>query len=276
MTIAAEGLALRAERRWTATAVSIAASVRVTILYAFALVAVSTTLTALGPHTRDVVVSRMSTNLHNLAHGHLSTLVGSAFVDDGGDVFSWLPGLVCLLALGELIWRSKGLLIAFTLGHIGATLLVAVGLVAAVQNRWVPISVAHATDVGVSYGAVCVLGALTASIPARWRPVWIGGWMGLTATAAWGTEFDFTACGHVLALLLGIAVSYRLPSTARWSSVHQGLLIVGAATVYFMVSGSSMVATAGGVAGMIVAFVIGALLRPRAAYQPQPCFTTLS
>jgi hypothetical protein len=274
----------RAENRWTATAtraLSVVASLRVTIVYAVALVAVSTTLTVLGPHARDVVVSRMSTNLHNLARGHLSTLVGSAFVDDGGEVYTWLPGFVCLLALGELIWRSTGLLIAFTVGHIGATLLVAAGLVAAVQAGWVPISVAHASDVGVSYGAVCVLGALTASIPARWRPVWIGWWLGLTATAAWATEFEFTAVGHVLALLLGMGVSFRLPSMARWSSLHLALLAVGVAVGYFMVSGSSMVVTAGGLAGMAVAFLVGGIWRsrsgyPRAVYQPQPCFTNMS
>jgi Rhomboid-like protein len=279
-----EHTVLRAENRWTATAtraLSVVASLRVTIVYAVALVAVSATLTALGPHTRDVVVSRMSTNLHNLARGHLSTLVGSAFVEDGGEVYAWLPGLVCLLALGELIWRSTGLLIAFTVGHIGATLLVAVGLIAAIKAGWVPISVAHASDVGVSYGAVCVLGALTASIPARWRPVWIGWWLGITVTAAWAAEFDFTGVGHVLALLLGMGVSVRLPSMARWSSMHVALLTVGVAVGYFMVSGSSMVATAGGVAGTAVAFLAGGIWRsrsgsPRAMYQPQPCFTTIS
>ena len=205
---------LRAEKRWTARAVSAMVSLRVTIVYAVALIAVSTTLTALGPHARDVVVSRMSTNLHNLARGHVSTLIGSAFVDDGDAMYAWLPGLVCLLALGELIWRSTGLLVAFTVGHIGATVLVAVGLIAAIHAGWVPISVAHATDVGVSYGAVCILGALTASIPARWRPAWISWWLGITATAAWATEFDFTAVGHVLALLLGMGVSFWLPSIA--------------------------------------------------------------
>ena len=273
---------LRAENRWTATrALSVVASLRVTIVYAVALVAVSTTLTALGPHTRDVVVSRMSTNLHNLARGHLSTLVGSAFVEDGGEVYAWLPGLVCMLALGELIWRSTGLLIAFTVGHIGATLLVAVGLVAAVQAGWVPISVAQANDVGISYGAVCILGALTASIPLRWRPLWIAWWLGVTGTAAWAAGFDFTAVGHVLALLLGMGVSFRLPSMARWSPVHVALLAVGVAFGYFMVSGSSMVATAGGLAGMLLAFLAGEILRsrsgyPHAVYQPQPCFTTMS
>src|SRR5260370_12960075 len=87
--------------RWTAAAgrtLSGAASLRVTAAYAIALVAVWITLTELSAPARDAVVSDMSTNLHNLAHGHLGTLVGSAFVSDGGDLFAWLPGLVCLLA----------------------------------------------------------------------------------------------------------------------------------------------------------------------------------
>ena len=91
--------------RWATVAArtfSGAASVRVTAAYAVVLVAVSLCLTELGQHAREAVVSRMSTNLHNLSHGRLSTLVGSAFVDDGGDIYVWLPGLVCLLALGEL------------------------------------------------------------------------------------------------------------------------------------------------------------------------------
>ncbi len=251
---------------WTAAAaraLSGAASLRVTAFYAVLLVAVSVALKALGPHARDVVVSRMSTNLHNLAHGRVSTLVGSAFVDDGGEVYAWLPGLVCLLALGELIWRSRGLLIAFAVGHIGATLLVAVGLVAAVETGWVPISVARANDVGVSYGAVCVLGALTASIPSRWRPAWIGWWLGTTAAAALAADFDFTAVGHVLALLLGMGLSFRLPSTARWTPIHVVLLVVGVAFGYFVVSGSSAMAPVGGLAGTLLAFVASRVSRSR-------------
>src|SRR5690242_8237507 len=92
---------------WSALAtraLSRAASVRITAAYAVVLAAVSLVLTALGPHARELAVSRMSTNLHNLSHGRLSTLIGSAFVDDGEICFC-LPWLVCLLALGELIWR---------------------------------------------------------------------------------------------------------------------------------------------------------------------------
>jgi hypothetical protein len=254
------------DERWTAAAartLSGAAALRVTLAYSLALVAVSAALTALGPHTRDAVVSRMSTNLHNLAHGRLSTLVGSAFVEDGGDVFVWLPGLVCLLALGELIWRSRGLLIAFALGHVGATLLVAVGLVAAVEAGWLPTSVTRASDVGVSYGAVCVLGALTASIPSRWRAVWGGWWLGVGVVAAVGT--DFTPFGHILALLLGMGLSYRLRPIARWTPIHVALLFGGVAFGYFLVSGPSPLAPVGGLAGVLIALAAGSVLRARHA-----------
>jgi hypothetical protein len=242
-----------------------AASVRITAAYAVVLVAISLWLTALGQHTREAVVSRMSTNLHNLAHGRLSTLVGSAFVDDGGDIYVWLPGLVCLLALGELIWRSKGLVIAFAVGHIGATVIVAVGLVIALRAGWLPFSITRATDVGVSYGAVCVLGALTASIPSRWRATWVGWWLGIAVTAAAAGDFNFTAFGHILALLLGIGLSFRLPATTDWTPIRVVLLSGGAAFGYSMMSGSSMVATAGGLAGMLVALGAASVIRWRPA-----------
>ena len=240
----------------SSTAVRVRADrLRVTAAYTVILLAVSVTLTALGAHTRAAVVSEMSTNLHNLAHGRLGTLVGSAFVSDGGDVYLWLPGLVCLLALGELIWRGRGLLITFAVGHIGATLIVAVGLVAAVETGWLPFSVARATDVGISYGAVCVLGALTASIPLRWRPAWIGWWLGIALVATF--DADFTAFGHVLALLLGMGLSFRLPSITRWTPVHAALLVVGAAFGYFVLSAwSSLVAPVGGLTGVVVALLV--------------------
>ncbi len=249
--------------RWTAVAArtwSSAASLRVTSAYTVMLLVVSLTLTAMGPHARAIAVSRMSTNLHNLAHGHVGTLVGSAFVNDGDDVFFWLPGLVCLLALGEIIWRSTGLVVTFAVGHIGATLIVALGLVAAVQTGSLPSSIARASDVGMSYGAVSVLGALTASIPARWRPVWVGWWLGVALPATLGA--DFTAIGHMLALLLGIGLSFRLRSIARWTPPHVGLLIVGVAFGYLVLSGSSVQATFGGLAGALIVHLMRRIVPP--------------
>ena len=82
-----------------------------------------------------------------------------------------------LLALAELFWRSRQLVLTFTLGHLGATLLVALGLAVAVKLGWTPASVSRDIDVGMSYGAATVLGALTAAIPrAGVRPGSVGGW----------------------------------------------------------------------------------------------------
>ncbi len=243
-----------------------AASLRFTATYAVMLLAVSLFLTATGPHTRERVVDQMSTNLHNLAHGHLGTLIGSAFVNDDGDVYLWLPGLVCLLALGELIWRSRGLLITFAVGHIGATLIVAGGLIAAVKTGWLPISVARASDVGISYGAMCVVGALTASIPWRWRPAWAGWWIGIALVATVGA--DFTAIGHILALLLGIGLSLRLRSIARWTPIHVALLVVGAVFGYFVLSGPSVLAPVAGAVGATIALLATRVLRPAGITAP--------
>jgi hypothetical protein len=259
----ADTRALRVGDRWGATVARTvfgAAQLRVTAAYTVVLVGVSLTLKLLGPQAREAAVSHMSTNLHNLRHGHMGTLVGSAFVDDSDAIYVWLPGLVCLLALGELIWRSRGLVVAFAVGHIGATLIVAVGLAVALEAGWLPMSIARASDVGVSYGAVCVLGALTASIPPRWRAVWIGWWFGVALVAALGG--DFTAFGHILALLLGIRLSFQLPSTAHWTPLRVALLSISIAFGYFVLSGSLMVAPGAGLAGVLIALLASRVLRP--------------
>jgi hypothetical protein len=229
--------------------------VRVTAIYAAMLIVVAVTLLALGPDVQNSVVSHMSTNLHNLAHGHLDTLLGSAFVTDGGEIYTWLPGLVCLLALAELLWRSRWLVLAFTLGHVGATVIVAFGLVAAIWCGWLPISVARATDVGISYGAAAVLGALTAAIPRPWRPAWIGWWLAvavvIAASEAWA---DFTADGHTVALILGMLLSTRFHSTTHWTPVRWVLLAGGVTFSYLTLTGLSLVtAPLAGLAGVLAA-----------------------
>jgi hypothetical protein len=230
--------------------------VRVTAAYAVMLVVVATTLDVLGPRAQNRVISHMSTNLQNLGHGHLGTLFGSAFVTGGGQIYTWLPGLVCLLAVSELLWRSRHVVLAFALGHIGATLIVTVGLAAAIHLGWVASSVARANDVGISYGAAAVLGALTAAIPPRWRPVWVGWWLAVGVWVAACTA-DFTAAGHCVALTLGMLLSTRFHSVpCHWTAMRLVLLAGGVAFSYLTLanSGSSLLAGAvGGLAGVLVA-----------------------
>jgi hypothetical protein len=243
--------------------------VRITLGYAFVLMAVSVALVVLGPRVRAHVIGLASTNLHNLAHGHLGTLLGSAFITETGPMWFWLPGLVCLLALAELIWRSGRLALVFVTGHVGATLLVAAGLTAAIELGWLPLSIARASDVGVSYGAVAVLGALTAAVPRRWRPAWIGFWLPIgIASAALGA--DFTDAGHSVALVLGMLVSTRLGGPAHWTPVRCGLLAGGASFGFLMLAHGEWTTLVGGVVGLLGAVAAMAIARSRAARRQLP------
>ncbi|MHA3021214.1 rhomboid-like protein [Mycobacterium sp. BMJ-28] len=216
---------------------------RVTIGYAAALVIVAAVLAQLGPAAHDRVFRHASTNLHNLAHGRIGTLLGSAFVVDVGAMALWLPGLICLLAVAELLWRSRKLVLAFLVAHIGATLVIAAALTVAVHQDWVPRSISRATDVGMSYGAMGVLGVLTAAIPARWRPAWVCWWTILGAAVVIGTH-DFTDGGHLVALLLGMLVSTRLGAPAPWTGPRVALLAVGSVFGYLVVASSAPAETA--------------------------------
>ena len=229
------------------------APVRVTVAYAVIVTFVTVVLYALGPQVQDRVIRHVSTNLHNLSHGHIGTLLGSAFVVDAGPIYVWLPGLVCLLAIAELTYRSGLLVVAFAAGHIGATLLVAAGLTAAVGLGWLPLSVSRATDVGMSYGAAAVLGSLTSAIPPRWRPAWIG-WFFAVGVAAVAVGRDFTDVGHAVALALGMLVATRFRRPDHWTPVRFAMLGVAAAFGYLVLASNDLlIATAAGLAGAVLA-----------------------
>jgi hypothetical protein len=245
------------------------ARIRLTVGYAATLMAVSVTLLILGPQAQAQVVRNASTNVHNLAHGNLGTLFGSAFVTDAGPIYVWLPGLVCLLALAELFWHSARLTMVFVTGHIGATLLVAAGLAAAIKLGWLPLSISRASDVGMSYGAVAVLGALSAAVPPRWRPVWIGWWVpaGVAAAAA---SADFTDAGHAVALVLGMLLATRLAGPASWTRVRYVLLGVGATFGFLVLAHSACSVLAGVGVGVVGAVTADAIARFRMVRRPLP------
>jgi hypothetical protein len=241
------------------------ARVRVTLVYAVIVTSVTVALYALGPQVQDRVIRHASTNLHNLSHGHVGTLLGSAFVVEAGPIYVWLPGLVCLLALAELLWRSGRLVVAFATGHVGATLLVAVGLTAAVELGWLPLSVSRATDVGMSYGAAAVLGSLTAAIPRRWLAAWLGWWPAIgVAVVAVGR--DFTDVGHAVALALGMLVSTRFGRPDGWTPARFAMLAVAAAFGYLVLASTDVLVATG--AGLVGAVIGEAVSRRRATVAP--------
>jgi hypothetical protein len=242
--------------------------VRITLAYAVVLIGVSAAMVELGPRARAHVIAQASTNLHNLAHGHLATLLVSAFVTDAGPMYFWLPCFVCLLALAELIWHSGRLALVFITGHIGATLLVAAGLTAAIELHWLPLKLARASDVGVSYGAVAVLGALTSAIPQRWRPAWIGFWVPVGLAAAVLGD-DFTDVGHAVALMLGMLVSTRLDGPARWTRTRSVLLAVSVIFGFFLLAHGAWSTVGAFTVGALGALVAALFARSRVMRQAQ-------
>jgi hypothetical protein len=251
------------------------ARVRFTVSYAAALISVSTALIVLGPRVRAQVVQQASTNLHNLAHGNLGSLLGSALIADTGPIYAWLPGLICLLALAELLWRSSRLILAFLAGHIGTTLVVAAGLAAAVELGWLPFSITRASDVGMSYGALAVLGALTAAIPERWRPVWVGWWVpvGLVGAVAGA---DFTDAGHAIALVIGMLLATRLSRPTRWTPARYLLLVISVTFGFMLLAHTGLAVPTAVALGALGALAADRIARLRVARRaPVPTALTM-
>jgi hypothetical protein len=241
------------------------ARIRFTVGYVATLLAVSSALLMLGPHARDIIIQRASTNLHNLAHGHVGTLLGSALVVDAGPLYFWLPFLTCMLVLAELHLRTVRLIVAFVVGHIGATLLVAAALAAAVELHWLPFSVTRASDVGMSYGALAVLGAMTAVIPRRWRMAWVGWWLaaGMASAIIGG---DFTDAGHTVAVILGVLVSSRFRQPIHWTPMRCLMLVASSGFGFLLLAhhwATLAAAPVFGVLGALVAYKIDQLITAR-------------
>lgn len=234
--------------------------VRFTVSYMAALFAMSTAMLVISPQAHDQLIRHASTNLHNLSHGRLGTLLGSAFVVEAGPLYFWMPFLTCLLVLAELQLRTIRLIVAFLIGHVGATLVVAAALAAAVKEGWMPWSITRASDVGMSYGALAVLGGLTAAIPRQWRPAWIAWWFSVSLSAAI-IGGEFTNAGHAIALLLGVLVGMRFDASAHWTPVRCFMLVNSAGFGFLILNHSWVGMAAGAVSGALVASVTHVLAR---------------
>ncbi len=250
--------------------------VKVTVTYATALVVMAVMLRRLGPGSRQEVIQHASTNLHNLADGSFTTLIDSAFITQSEYIHIWLPGLVALLALAELLWRSRRLVVAFAVGHVGTTLIVAVGIAAALRAGLVEGSIADAADVGMSYGAVAVLGTLTTALPRRWSAAWAGGWLALAAGSVLASGGDFTTIGHAVALMIGMTVGTRFGEPSPWTSTRYGLLVVASAFGYLMICFGYLSLGASAAIGALGAVLGTAVLGTALSFARRPAQTNSS
>ena len=181
----------RADVAWTYAAVVVVVAVVVRVLP--------------GTRPEDLVLDS-STNLDNLRHTPLLVLGASAFVVSPlWGLWILAPLVVVFAAAQRWLGRAATVIVA-VLGHVGATLFVAVLLAAGINDGVVDAAEARAPDVGVSYGLAAVAGVLVGRVPRRWRP-WYA--LGVLAVAAVSLllDQDFTGVGHVTAVLLGFALA---------------------------------------------------------------------
>jgi rhomboid family protein len=158
-----------------------------------------------GTRTQDLVLDS-STNLDNLRHTPLLVLGASAFVVSPVWGLWILAPLVLVFAAAQRWLGRAATVIVAVLGHVGATLFVAVLLAAGINDGVVDADLARAPDVGVSYGLAAVAAVLVGRVPRRRRP-WYA--LGVLAVAAGSLllDQDFTGVGHVTAVLLGFALA---------------------------------------------------------------------
>ncbi len=213
-----------------------------TYTYGAILIAVTVLVSVLSDSEQTRVIQHASTNLNNLVAGRFGTLLSSAVVIGDGTAGALLiPLLVCLLVLAEWRFGALSLLRIFLVGHIGATLLVASGLWVAVSVDWMPTSISLAEDVGVSYGALAVIGSLIVVLPSKWRPTWAIS-LGAVAVAALVMGRTFTNAGHLIALSIGLLTGWLLLRSGharapRLNRYETALLVVAAVLGYVLLIG---------------------------------------
>ena len=160
------------------------------------------------------IVTHASTNLANLRSHPVEVLFSSAFVVSAPADLVALPVLVVVYALAQREFGRVATLVTITIGHVLATLCVAVLLATGIFHGFLEPSIETAVDVGFSYGLACVMGLLRARVSRRYQVAYA---VGLLLLWSWPvllgspmlrlTTTTFTDAGHTLALLTGFGLS---------------------------------------------------------------------
>ncbi|MFN8075710.1 MAG: rhomboid-like protein [Kineosporiaceae bacterium] len=190
------------------------------LAYACAVAAGAITLALVPEHTQRAVVLDASTNLANLRDHPLSVLVVSAFVVERLRGL-WVLPLLALAYAAVQAWLGRlATLVAAAIGHVGATLFVAVVLASGIAHGALDPSVARAPDVGVSYGMACLSGLLAGRVPRSWLRWYLAGALVLWVVPLLASP-DYTALGHATALVLGLALAVLVTRAVRAARLSQ-------------------------------------------------------
>ncbi|WP_406298706.1 hypothetical protein OG948_25585 [Embleya sp. NBC_00888] len=173
----------------------------------------------------DRLLADISTNLDNLGHRPLRAMAGSLMLADihgtlMGNLLTIGFGIgVCMAFLEHRIGTLRAVGIT-VLGHVGATLVTAVVLIAAIHHGTYPEDTRHTLDYGVSYASMAAIAAITPLLPVRLRPWWaLACLLYPFSSAQWyGDLPDFTTIGHFSAALIGLGSGFLFSGRLRPAS----------------------------------------------------------
>ena len=194
--------------RWTSSLRRIISEAPATTAYLVALLVTTATLASSSPHAVHWLVASASTNLHNMTIDPIRVLVVSAFwVQSAPWIWPMAPLMVTVMVPAERLLGTGRTLFVFAAGHVGATALTIAAIGVSVHYGLLPHRLAYALDVGPSYGLAALGGVLATRLPRRGiRRAAIGALLlGLATAVILGG--DFTDAGHLLAALIGLALS---------------------------------------------------------------------
>jgi hypothetical protein len=171
----------------------------------------SVILATVSEPLREFLLHHNSTNVVELRLHPLRVLIVSAL---------WIetpPGYLVYVLLYELVHApierrlgtGRWLIVAVT-AHIGATLISEHAVSLAIRYSWLPRSMAHTVDIGVSYGLAGVAGVMTYFVPGPWRWLYLALSLGFFAVPLVSSH-TFTDLGHFCALLIGLACHALTP-----------------------------------------------------------------
>jgi hypothetical protein len=175
------------------------------LTYLWLLVLLATTIVQHTAARRELhsLLVHNSTNIRHLATDPLEVLFSSLLWIDGRYWTPYLLLFTLFLApaehwLGQIRWITVGLT-----AHVGATYISEGLLYLEIQYHQAPQKLVHATDIGVSYFMVGLIGVLAYHVATPWR--W--GYLAVLI-AAFAVpliiRLHFTAIGHFTAVFIGL------------------------------------------------------------------------
>jgi hypothetical protein len=172
----------------------------------------------------NLLLATRSSTLHVLFQHPVRGFVQSAFWVATPIEFPLAILYATLLAPVERWLGSARWILVAAIGHVGATLLVAILIWAMVQAGLVGDEATRGVDVGVSYAFGAVAGVFAYLLHGRLRWVYPAVLLGVFALVLL-TAPSFTAVGHILAILIGLGLGAvlvrRVPLPAPGTPLYQ-------------------------------------------------------